>query len=51
MNDGPMTKDAHRWGPLTGVLFVALAVAIFAVAGDAPDDERDDPDHDEPDAG
>ena len=37
MNDGPMTKDAHRWGPLTGVLFVALAVAIFAVAGDAPD--------------
>jgi hypothetical protein len=37
MNDGPMTKDAHRWGPLTGVLFVAVAVAIFAVAGDAPD--------------
>ena len=37
MKDGPMTKDAHRWGPLTGVLFVALAVAIFAVAGDAPD--------------
>jgi hypothetical protein len=37
MKDGPMTKDAHRWGPLTGVLFVALAVAIFAVAGGAPD--------------
>ena len=37
MNDGPMTKDAHRWAPLTGALFVALAVAIFAVAGDAPD--------------
>jgi hypothetical protein len=37
MNDGPMTKDAHRWGPLTGVLFVALAVANFAIAGDAPD--------------
>jgi hypothetical protein len=36
MNDAT-TKDAHRWGPLTGVLFVAIAVAIFAVAGDAPD--------------
>ena len=32
MNDGPMTKDAHRWGPLTGVLFVAVAVKPF-VAG------------------
>jgi hypothetical protein len=32
-----MTKDAHRWGPLTGVLFVALAIALFAMAGDAPD--------------
>jgi hypothetical protein len=37
MNDATMTKDAHRWGPLTGVLFVAVAVAIFAVAGDSPD--------------
>jgi len=37
MNAATMTKDAHRWGPLTGVLFVALAVAMFAVAGDAPD--------------
>jgi hypothetical protein len=37
MNDGPMTKDAHRWGPLTGVLFVAVAVAMFAIAGDTPD--------------
>ena len=37
MKDGPMTKDAHRWGPLTGVLFVALAVATFAIAGDTPD--------------
>jgi hypothetical protein len=37
MNDATMTKDAHRWGPLTGVLFVALAVANFAIAGDAPD--------------
>jgi hypothetical protein len=37
MKAGPMTKDADRWGPLTGALFVALAVAIFAVAGDAPD--------------
>jgi hypothetical protein len=35
MNDATMTEDAHRWGPLTGVLFVA--VAIFAVAGDSPD--------------
>jgi hypothetical protein len=37
MNDGPMTKDAHRWAPLTGALFVAIAVVGFAVAGDAPD--------------
>jgi len=37
MNAATMTKDADRWGPLTGVLFVALAVAMFAVAGDAPD--------------
>lgn len=37
MNDATMTKNAHRWGPLTGVLFVALAVAMFAFAGDAPD--------------
>jgi hypothetical protein len=37
MRDVPMTKAAHRWGPLTGVLFVALAIAIFAIAGDAPD--------------
>jgi hypothetical protein len=37
MNDGPMTKDAHRWAPLTGALFVAIAVAGFAVAGNAPD--------------
>jgi hypothetical protein len=37
MRDEPMTKAAHRWGPLTGVLFVALAIAIFAIAGDAPD--------------
>jgi hypothetical protein len=32
-----MTKAAHRWGPVTGVLFVAFAIAIFAIAGDAPD--------------
>jgi hypothetical protein len=37
MRDEPMTKDAHRWAPLTGALFVACAVAIFAIAGDAPD--------------
>jgi hypothetical protein len=37
MNDATMTKAAHCWGPLTGVLFVALAVAVFAIAGDAPD--------------
>jgi hypothetical protein len=37
MRDEPMTKAAHRWGPVTGVLFVALAIAIFAIAGDAPD--------------
>ena len=37
MRNEPMTKDAHRWGPLTGALFVALAVAGFAIAGDAPD--------------
>jgi ABC-type nickel/cobalt efflux system permease component RcnA len=37
MGDEPMTKDAHRWGPLTGSLFVACAVAMFAIAGDAPD--------------
>jgi ABC-type nickel/cobalt efflux system permease component RcnA len=32
MGDEPMTKDAHRWGPLTGSLFVACAVAMFAIA-------------------
>ena len=32
-----MTKEAHRWAPLTGALFVAIAVAGFAIAGDAPD--------------
>jgi hypothetical protein len=37
MRDEPMTKEAHRWGPLTGALFVACAVAMFAIAGDAPD--------------
>ena len=37
MRDEPMTKAAHRWAPLTGALFVALAVAGFAIAGDAPD--------------
>jgi hypothetical protein len=37
MRNEPMTKDAHRWGPLTGALFVALAVVGFAIAGDAPD--------------
>ena len=37
MRDEPMTKDAHRWGPVDGVLFVALAIATFAIAGDAPD--------------
>ena len=37
MRNEPMTKDAHRWWPLTGALFVALAVAGFAIAGDAPD--------------
>jgi hypothetical protein len=37
MKDGPMTTDAHCWGPLTGVLFVAVAVAMFAIAGDTPD--------------
>jgi hypothetical protein len=37
MRDEPMTKDAQRWGPPTGGLFVAFAVAMFAIAGDAPD--------------
>jgi hypothetical protein len=37
MRDEPMTKEAHRWGPLTGALFVACVVAMFGIVGDTPD--------------
>jgi hypothetical protein len=36
-----MTKDTNRWGPLSGLLFVAFAVATFAVVGGMPDAKKD----------
>jgi hypothetical protein len=33
MRDEPMTKDAGRWGPLTGALFVARRLSDLKLLG------------------